>query len=99
MDNWTGWAAALLGFLLSIVGFNSRMDKKRNEEHAKECTRRDANLAERLARVESTLVTDKDVRAVLKEFFDPLLTMRSDITEIKVQLARIPKRKEDENAS
>tara|TARA_R110000851_G_scaffold158030_2_gene300914 strand:+ start:1993 stop:2280 length:288 start_codon:yes stop_codon:yes gene_type:complete len=94
MDNWTGWAAALFGFLLSLVGFNSRMEKKRNEDHAKECTKRDANLAERLTRVESTLVTDKDVRAVLKEYLEPLLRMESDITEIKVQLAKIPKRKE-----
>jgi len=95
MDNWTGWAAALLGFLLSLIGYNSRMDKKRNEEHAKDCNKRDANLAERLARVESTLVTDKDVRAVLKEYLEPILHMQSDITEIKVQLAKIPKRKED----
>ena len=95
MDNWTGWAAALLGFLLSVVGFNARADKKRQEDHAKECNRRDADLTERLARVESTLVTDKDVRAVLKEYLEPILIMQSDITEIKVQLARIPKRKED----
>ena len=95
MDNWTGWAAALFGFLLSVVGFNMRMDKKRQEEHTKESIKRDHELAERLARVESILVTDKDVRAVLKEYLGPLLIMQLDITEIKVQLAKIPKRKED----
>ena len=95
MDNWTGWAAALFGFLLSVLGFNMRMDKKRHEENAKDCARRDALLAERLARVESTLVTDKEVRAVLKEELEPLHNMQSDITEIKIMLAGIPKRKED----
>lgn len=95
MDNWTGWAAALLGFLLSVVGFNSRADKKRNEEYNKMCTKRASDLAERVTRVESTLVTDKDVRAVLKECLEPILLMQTDIMEIKIQLAKIPKRKED----
>jgi type II secretory pathway pseudopilin PulG len=96
MDNWTGWATALLGFLLSVVGFNMRADKKRQEEHAKECNKRDADFAQRLARVESTLVTDKHVREILKEYLDPIIKMQVDINEIKVQLARIPKRKDDE---
>lgn len=95
MDNWQAWAAAMFGFLLSIVGVNMRMDKKRHEENAKDCGRRDAALAERIARIESTLVTDKEVRAVLKEYLEPILLMQNDITEIKVQLAKIPKRKED----
>ena len=73
MDNWQNWATALFGFLLSLVSFNSRMEKKRTDEHAKESNRRDADLTERLTRVESTLVTDKDVRAVLKEYLEPIL--------------------------
>lgn len=95
MENWTGWAAAGLGFILSLLGMNIRMDKKRHEENAKDCARRDSLLAERLAIIESITITEKEVRLVVKEYYEPVLAMQSDITEIKIALAHLPKRKED----
>lgn len=91
MDTWQSWATVILGFLLSVLGFSIRADKQRTQKHIDE----NVKLVERVTRIESTLVTDKDVREVLKEYLDPILKMQDDITEIKVQLGKIPKRKGD----
>lgn len=100
MDNWQAWATALLGFLLTILGVNYRMDKKRNEDAIKEFSQKDAELAERIARLESELMTEREVRQVLKDYFGPfmeaLTKMQHDVTDIKVQIAGLPKRREDE---
>lgn len=95
MDNWTGWVTAGLGFILSLVGMNIRMDKKRTEEAMKDCARRDSRLAERIAIIESITITEKEVRLIVKEYYEPVLAMQADITEIKIALAHLPKRKED----
>ena len=85
MDNWRSWATALLGFLLTILGVNYRMDKKRNEDSIREFSKKDAELAERIARLESELMTEREVRQVLKDYFGPfmetLTKIQSDITE------------------
>ena len=85
MDNWRSWATALLGFLLTILGVNYRMDKKRNEDPIREFSKKDAELAERIARLESELMTEREVRQVLKDYFGPfmetLTKIQSDITE------------------
>lgn len=99
MDNWQAWVTALFGFLLTILGVNYRMDKKRNEDSIKEFSKKDAELAERIARLESELMTEREVRQVLKDYFGPfmeaLTKMQHDVTDIKVQIARLPKREED----
>jgi len=103
MEDWTGWAAALLGFLLTILGINYRMDKKRTEDNAKECAIRDAVLAERLTKVETELMTEREVRQVLKDYFDPFMInmseMQKDVQDIKIHLARLPRRREDKDGS
>lgn len=81
MSDWTGWAAAILSFLLTIVGINYRMDKKRYEENSKECALRDAALAERIAIVETMLMTMSQIQ--------------KDLQDIKVTLAVVSKRRED----
>jgi len=95
MDNWQAWAAALFGFILTILGANYRMDKKRHEDNAKECAKRDSELAERVARLESELMTEREVRQVLKDYFGPFMEsitkMQADVTEIKIQIAKLPK--------
>lgn len=99
MDNWQAWATALLGFLLTILGVNYRMDRKRSEDAIKEFSQKDAELAERIARLESELMTEREVRQVLKDYFGPfmeaLTKMQHDVTDIKVQIAKLPKRYED----
>lgn len=100
MDNWQSWATALLGFLFTILGINYRMDKKRGEDHLKHLSEKDAELVERITRLESELMTEREVRQVLKDYFGPFMEtlskMQSDVTDIKVQIAKLPKRREDE---
>lgn len=99
MDDWTGWAAALFGFILSIVGINYKMDKKRADDNAEASIARYNDLVQRLTKVEAELVTEKEVRDVLKEYFEPMLEdvkdMRQTLTTVKIELARIPRRKGD----
>lgn len=100
MDNWQAWVTALFGFLLTILSVNYRMDKKRSEDSVKDCSKKSAELAERIARLESELMTEREVRQVLKDYFGPfmeaLTKMQHDVTDIKVQIARLPKRREDD---
>lgn len=98
MDDWTGWAAALLGFLLSILGVNYRIDKKRNEDNLIENTHQIFQLAERITKVETELMTEREVRRILKDYFDPfILSMaktQTDIQDIKLYLASLPNKKD-----
>lgn len=99
MDDWTGWAAALLAFLLSLVGINMQKEKKRYEDNAKDCAVRNALVSERLTRVESEFMTEREVRKVLTEYFDPfmrgMVDIQKDVQDIKIHLARLPRRKSD----
>lgn len=99
MDNWQTWATALLGFILSILGINYKTDKKRNDDAIKEFSKKDAEFAERIARLESEIMTEREVREVLKDYFEPFMTtlvkIQADITDVKVQIAKLPRRQED----
>lgn len=99
MNNISDWLSVVLGFIASILLFNYQQDKKKLEFVVKECAQRDAQLAERIARVEAELMTEREVRDIFKEYLDPLISrvdrVASATEEIKVSIAALPKRSND----
>jgi hypothetical protein len=70
--------------LVAIIVASLARDKKRQDHRDDRIT----HISERLARVESTVVTQKDLAVIIKEFQRSLEGIQQDITEIKVNLAR-----------
>ena len=93
------WISVLVGFVVSILLFNYQQDKKKLESIAKDCAQRDAQLAERVVRVETELMTEREVREIFKEYMEPLMArvdrMANTTEEIKVSIAALPKRAND----
>ncbi len=114
MDNWQAWAAALFGFMLTLLGGDRALEKKRSIERTRDLyskigrlEEKNATLTERVIRVESEIMTEREVREILAEFMTPFLASLSEIntksdnikdqiTEIRVALA---KGKRDENSN
>ena len=104
MGDWTGWAAGLFAFLLSILGINYRIEKQETKKVQKDNTQQFLVLSERIAVVETKAVTEKELRSILKDYFEsfvqPITTtqnqIQSDVLAIKLTLARLPKRKKDQ---
>ena len=100
MNEWTGWAAALLGFLLSYVGWTMRTDKKRFEDNSKRFEDNAKDLTERVVKLETQVMTEKEVRNILKEYFDPFMSevtkIREDLHAVNVTIAKLPKRRGDD---
>jgi len=106
VDNWQSWATAGLSLLVGIVMFSYKRDKKKGDDQEKAFQEFKLKITERVVRIESEAMTDKEVRLVLQEFFQPFLaslqdingktdTIQKDVNDVKVQLASIPKRRED----
>ena len=103
MGDWTGWAAALFAFLLSLLGINYRLDRQENKKVAANNTKQFLDLSERLTVLETQVITERELRNMLKDYFEPFITpmaktqerIQSDLLEIKLTLARLPKRKKD----
>jgi hypothetical protein len=106
MDNWQAWAAALFGLMLSMLTFNYQRDKKRADAAVKEFYDHKLEVMERITRIESEIMTEREVREVLQEFLHPFLAslqkidnktdnIVKDLTDVKVQLASVPKRRQD----
>jgi len=93
------WITAVVGFIVSILLFNYQQDKKKLEAIAKDCAQRDAQLAERVVRVETELMTEREVRDIFREYLEPLMArvdrMANTTEEIKVSIAALPKRSND----
>lgn len=98
MNEFSDWVTAVLGFMLTVLSINYKMDKKRQEDTAALLTERTNQIAERLIKVESELMTEREVRRVLKDYFDPFISsmqnMQKDVQDIKVHIASLPNRKE-----
>lgn len=104
MGDWTGWAAGLFAFLLSILGINYRMEKQDNKKVQESNTKQFLVLSERLTVIETQIITERELRSMLKDYFEafiqPLITsqdhIQSDLLDIKICLASLPKRKKDQ---
>ncbi len=106
MDNWQAWAATIAGFIAAKLGWEQRQAAARTDKFRDGVWAKQAELTERITRVESEIVTEREVREVLHELITPFTTgltkieqkqdtIASDLVEIKLALAAIPKRKED----
>jgi vacuolar-type H+-ATPase subunit I/STV1 len=99
MDDWQSWATALFGFLLSTLGFSHRSEKQQTRESLKALEQKYFKLSERVVKVESEAMSESEVREVLKEVFAPFMrsleNVSSNVTEIKVAIARLEQKAED----
>lgn len=103
MEDWTGWAAGLFAFLLSVLGINYRLEKQECKKVCLSNTKQFLDFSERLTIIETRAVTEKELRSILKDHFEsfimPITTtqdqIQSDVLAIKLCLARLPKRKKD----
>tara|TARA_Y100000034_G_scaffold136730_1_gene215291 strand:+ start:2281 stop:2574 length:294 start_codon:yes stop_codon:yes gene_type:complete len=88
-----GW---VVGALFAIVSINYRMDKKRDEDKFKSIDDKQKQLSERMASTEATIAgIQTHYIQTLEDIKNQNNMIASEITEIKVALASIPKRKED----
>jgi len=106
MDDWQAWATALVGLALSVLTFNYQRDKKKADDAVQEFYKHKLEVMERITRIEAEIMTEREVREILQEFLHPFLaslnkidnktdSIQKDLTDLKVQLARLPKRKSD----
>jgi hypothetical protein len=100
MVNWTEWALAILGGLVSLLLAGINKEKKRNEDIANKHSKDIARLDNRVIVVETELMTEQAVRKILAEYLGPFMSdmksMQKDVHSITIQLAKLPKRKGDQ---
>lgn len=76
-----------------VLGVNYRMDKQSQATSLKEANLRAQNLSERLARLESNALNDREVRQIFKEYFEPftksIVQMQKDMQSVKIELAKL----------
>lgn len=107
IDTWQAWVAIVVGFILSKVGWEQRQEKVRTDKFREDTYDKLGKLSERITRVESEIVTEREVREVLHELITPFTsglnkieqkqdTIAADLILIKLALAAIPKRKEEQ---
>ena len=99
MNNLSEWVSVIVSFVVGILLFNYQQDKKKLDVVVRDCAQRDAQLAERIVRVETELMTEREVRDIFREYLDPLISrvdrVASATEEIKVSIAALPKRSND----
>lgn len=106
MDTWQSWIAVAVGFIVSKIGWDQRQEKTRTDKFRDDMSEKFQVLSERVTRVESEIVTEREVREVLHELISPFAvslaklehkqdSMSEGITEIKILVAALPKRSED----
>jgi len=100
MQHFSEWMTGLLGLALTGLGTMLHADKKQNAATTRALEDKQVALTERLTRIEVGTVSEKEVRAILKDCFDPvanrLYNIQSDVQAIKVQLAKIPNSRGDD---
>ncbi len=100
MDTWQEWVAIIVSFVITTLGWQMRAEKQRTDKFRDDTQDKIAELSERITRVEAEIVTEREVREILHDLVSPLTVailkiegktedIASDITEIKVAIARI----------
>jgi Tfp pilus assembly protein PilN len=84
VDNWHPFITAVLAFVLSMIGITYQLNRQRDEKDKEEQKKKTDALAEKVTKLESTSVTEHQVAKILRD-------IQSDINEIKVQIAELPK--------
>lgn len=82
----------------TLVGI-AKMSHKSLADRVKEIHTQADNMDKRIVMVECSLITEKEVRGIMKEYLDPLVesnkAIQQSIHEMEKTMAAIPKRKSD----
>lgn len=100
MNTWQEWVTVLVGAVVTFLIGSNQLEKARKQKELDELkfqlTKANDKIAmqsERITKLESEVVSDKDVREILKEFFFPFMTtlstIQEDIQKIKVDMAEV----------
>ena len=96
IDTWQFWAASVVGILVTKLTWDQRQEKVRAEKYVDKVI----ELSERVTRVESEIVTEREVREILHELIEPVASglvkieskqdsIASDLTDIKIALGKL----------
>lgn len=106
MDTWQAWAAATFSFIIAIITGDRMLEKRRTDNRNKfiyskldDLRDQQEKLSNRTTKLETEVVTEKEVRAIMTELMAPVNITMSDlktnsdkitdqITEIRVCLAK-----------
>lgn len=100
MSTWQEWVAVVVAFVATRVAWEQRNERLRSDAFKDGTQVKLEDLAVRITRVESEIVTEREVREILHDLVIPLSTallkiegktegIASDITEIKVAIAKM----------
>lgn len=98
MNNLNDMMAWIMGLLSAVVIFGWRYDKKRDNDRFDTIANRQTEGASRLAIIETKVANIETLHIqTLEDIKAQISKMGEDITLIKISLAGLPKRREDEN--
>lgn len=93
METWQEWVTILVGGITTLLIGSHQFEKARKQKEIDELKAKLAAQSERITKLESEVVSDKEVREILKEFFLPFMStlgeIQKDIQEMKVGLAEM----------
>lgn len=100
MNTWQEWVTVLVGAVVTLLIGSHQLEKGRKQKEIDDLnsklTKANDKIAmqsERITKLESEVVSDKDVREILKEFFFPFMNtlskIQEDLQEIKVDIAEV----------
>jgi len=91
MNTWQEWVTLLVGAVVTFLIGHIQAEKTRKQKEIDDLKNKLATQSERITKLESEVVSDKEVREILKEFFLPFMStlgeIQKDIQEMKVDLA------------
>lgn len=97
MTNFFDIITSLIGVILSMVVYMYKTDKKRYDDHIKDASDNHIKQIERITTLENKQVTEKEIRAIFKDYIDPLSleisTVSSDVQNVKLTMSKLEKRK------
>lgn len=96
MDKWQDWVTLLIGVVITYTTGSHQFEKARKQKEIDALKEQVSNQSERIIKLESQVVSDKEVREIMKEFFFPLVEsigkIQEDTQQIKLDIARLQTR-------
>lgn len=100
MNTWQEWVTVIVGAAVTLLIGSHQQEKNRKQKELDELRaenvelrKQQASQSERITRLESEVVSDKEVREILKEFFLPFMNtlgeIQKDVQEIKLDMAEM----------
>lgn len=89
----------LIGIILTLVGYTYKTDKTAQDSNIKQLEDENTATKTQLEVLKATMVTDQQVRQVVREYVEPLSPMlteiRAELKEVRHSVSHIPKRRVD----